>query len=191
MPAVIRDWRKTFGRGDFPFLMVQLAPWNAPLEPTWPELRDAQFYTTQVTPNTAKVVITDLGDPKDIHPPRKRPVGERLAAARHRLWRQGRVPGTDVRSRRVRGTDGLHPLYPRWRRTRRQRRSTPRLHAGRAESPLLRRQSPYPREHGRCRRGDGSQPGGGPGSSGATIRRPVCTTKRGYRRRRSAATTGH
>jgi sialate O-acetylesterase len=79
-PAMIADWRARWGQGDFPFLFVQIAP-NGGMSP---ELREAQLLTLARSPNTAMAVTTDVGDAKDIHPTRKRPVGERLAlAARH------------------------------------------------------------------------------------------------------------
>ncbi len=84
-PAMIADWRKAWGQGDFPFLFVQLAPSmkivTEPQESAWAELRDAQLYTSNIVPNTAIAIITDAGDPEDIHPKRKKPVGDRLALA--------------------------------------------------------------------------------------------------------------
>ncbi len=83
MPDLIRNWRTDWGQGDFPFLMVQLAPFTAadkePVESTWAELREAQLLTAMTTPRTGLAVITDVGDADDIHPPRKEPVGQRLA----------------------------------------------------------------------------------------------------------------
>ena len=76
-PAMIGDWRATWGQGAFPFLFVQIAPHKN----MTPELREAQFVTWQKTPNTAMTVITDLGTPEDIHPTRKEPVAGRLALA--------------------------------------------------------------------------------------------------------------
>ena len=88
-PAMIRNWRKDWGRDDFPFLFVQLAPFRAivkePTESAWAELRDAQLFTMKTVPNTAMAVITDVGDEKDIHPRRKEPVGARLALAARAL----------------------------------------------------------------------------------------------------------
>ncbi len=52
-----------------------------PVESDWAELREAQLFTSQTVPKVGLAVITDLGDEKDIHPPRKREVGERLALA--------------------------------------------------------------------------------------------------------------
>jgi sialate O-acetylesterase len=88
-PAMITDWRRVWGQGDFPFLFVQLAPFkpivDQPVESDWAELREAQLYTAQSVPKTAMAVITDVGDEKDIHPKQKQPVGERLALAARAL----------------------------------------------------------------------------------------------------------
>jgi len=78
-PAMIECWRKDWGQGDFPFLFVQLAPWRPGTN--WPELRESQRETDHKITNTAMAVITDVGDAEDIHPKKKREVGERLAAA--------------------------------------------------------------------------------------------------------------
>ncbi|HEX7596877.1 MAG TPA: sialate O-acetylesterase, partial [Polyangia bacterium] len=80
-PALIADWRRAWNEGDFPFLFVQIAPQR---EMT-PEIREAQLYSWQHTPNTAMVVTTDCGDANDIHPAHKQPVGARLALAARAL----------------------------------------------------------------------------------------------------------
>ncbi|MDB6111192.1 MAG: Sialic acid-specific 9-O-acetylesterase [Pedosphaera sp.] len=84
-PDMIRNWRQDWNQGDFTFLAVQLAPYMAvkdePTDSSWAELREAQLNTTKVLPKTGMAVITDVGNPKDIHPTKKRPVGERLALA--------------------------------------------------------------------------------------------------------------
>jgi sialate O-acetylesterase len=83
--AMIRDWSKAWGC-DFPFLYVQLANYlpvqTDPVQDNavWAFLREAQSQTLDV-PNTAMVVITDIGDANDIHPKDKKTVGERLALA--------------------------------------------------------------------------------------------------------------
>ena len=79
-PTLIQDWRRAFGR-EFPFLFVQIAPHKYMV----PAIRDAQLYTWRTVPRTAMVVITDHGDAEDIHPPRKEPVGARLALAARAL----------------------------------------------------------------------------------------------------------
>ncbi|MEP6662220.1 MAG: sialate O-acetylesterase [Verrucomicrobiota bacterium] len=82
---LIRSWRNEWQEGDFPFLLVQLAPFQAiqkePGESAWAELRDAQLNATKVLPKVGMAVITDVGDEKNIHPTRKKPVGARLALA--------------------------------------------------------------------------------------------------------------
>ena len=80
-PRLIADWREKWGQGDFPFLFVQVAPFNN----LPPEIREAQLLTWQKTPNTAMAVITDAGDATDIHPRHKEPVGVRLALAARAL----------------------------------------------------------------------------------------------------------
>ena len=76
-PAMIANWRQTWGLGDFPFFFVQIAPFQG--QP--PEIREAQLISWQKTKNTAMVVITDHGNPTNIHPTAKEPVGDRLALA--------------------------------------------------------------------------------------------------------------
>lgn len=76
-PALIADWRRSWGQGEFPFLFVQIAPFRS----MRPELREAQLLAWQTTPKTAMVVTLDCGDAEDIHPANKAPVGARLALA--------------------------------------------------------------------------------------------------------------
>jgi sialate O-acetylesterase len=85
LPTMIENWRNDWKQGDFPFLIVQLAPYQAivsePQESAWAELREAQLLTSLHCKNTGVAVITDVGDPKDVHPRKKEPVGARLALA--------------------------------------------------------------------------------------------------------------
>lgn len=89
LPAMITNWRKDWREGNFPFLIVQLAPFMKieaePKESQWAELREAQLLTTLQVPNTGMAVITDVGDENDIHPRWKEPVGARLALAARAL----------------------------------------------------------------------------------------------------------
>lgn len=81
-PAMIADWRKSFGHGDFPFLFVQLAPYayNKQMNTgQLPELWEAQVKTLTGSPNTGMCVTTDIATINDIHPPNKQDVGLRLA----------------------------------------------------------------------------------------------------------------
>jgi sialate O-acetylesterase len=81
-PAMIADWRKHWGQGDFPFYFVQLANFqagtDAGFDSQWGELREAQTMTLAL-PNTGMAVIIDIGESTDIHPKNKQDVGLRLA----------------------------------------------------------------------------------------------------------------
>lgn len=83
LPAMIADWRRHFGLGDFPFYIVQLAAWQpvelAPRENTWAELREAQTMTAKSVPHCGLALAIDIGDANDIHPKNKAEVGRRLA----------------------------------------------------------------------------------------------------------------
>lgn len=80
-PFMIKQWRKEWAQGDFPFYWVQLADYMAekaePGESNWAELREAQTKTLSL-PNTGQAVITDLGEGRDIHPRNKHDVAARL-----------------------------------------------------------------------------------------------------------------
>jgi sialate O-acetylesterase len=83
-PLLIESWRGEWGRGDFPFLFVQLAPYARgetwPVNDDWARLREAQLLALSV-PRTAMVVTTDVGGGGELHPTTKEPVGARLALA--------------------------------------------------------------------------------------------------------------
>jgi sialate O-acetylesterase len=83
LPAMIADWRKLFGQGDFPFYIVSLPAFthhrDQPVEDNWAELREAQAMTARDVRNCGLAVTIDTGDPDDIHPKDKKVVGERLA----------------------------------------------------------------------------------------------------------------
>lgn len=78
-PAMIEDWRARFESGAFPFYFVQIAPFSG-YGGASPDLREAQFLTLGRLKSTGMVVTTDLTpDVDNIHPPRKKEVGQRLA----------------------------------------------------------------------------------------------------------------
>ncbi|HEU6447209.1 MAG TPA: sialate O-acetylesterase [Verrucomicrobiae bacterium] len=84
LPAMIGDWRKLFGQGDFPFYIVSLPAFmhhqNQPPESGgWAEIRAAQAFVARTVKNSALAVTIDTGDPDNIHPPDKKIVGDRLA----------------------------------------------------------------------------------------------------------------
>jgi len=76
--TMIRDWRRSWGEGDFPFLFVQLPNWIADPLNQWPEVREAQRQSLALR-NTGMAVTIDVGDPSNLHPPDKQDVGARLA----------------------------------------------------------------------------------------------------------------
>jgi sialate O-acetylesterase len=83
LPAMIEDWRKLFGQGDFPFYIVSLPAFRhrseTPTDDTWAETRESQALTAATVRNSCLAVTIDTGDPDNIHPKDKLPVGERLA----------------------------------------------------------------------------------------------------------------
>ncbi|MBW8687391.1 sialate O-acetylesterase [Chitinophaga rhizophila] len=81
LPALIADWRRQW-RQPLPFLFVQLPGFMdvqyLPSESNWAMLREAQRKALKV-PNTAMAVTIELGEWNDVHPDRKKEVGDRLA----------------------------------------------------------------------------------------------------------------
>jgi sialate O-acetylesterase len=88
--ALIHQWRRDFNAPEAPFFWVQL-PGLDKMPPTtthedWIALREA-LAANLVLPATGQAITIDVGDATDIHPTRKREVGERLARlARHRVY---------------------------------------------------------------------------------------------------------
>jgi sialate O-acetylesterase len=74
-PLLVTSWRTAFGR-DLPFLFVQLPGLQ---RPHWPAFRESQRRSLDRLPGLGMAVTIDLGDPRDVHPADKQPVGERLA----------------------------------------------------------------------------------------------------------------
>lgn len=80
-PTMINDWRKNWNQGEFPFLFVQIAPYQG----MNPEIREAQLLTLNKVSNTGMAITTDCGDSTAIHPAHKQPVGNRLQLAARAL----------------------------------------------------------------------------------------------------------
>ena len=77
--TLVQDWRRAFGQGDFPFYWVQLANYgNAAKNGHWMRVQEGQVKATALR-NTGIAVITDIGNPTNIHPTNKQDVGRRLA----------------------------------------------------------------------------------------------------------------
>ncbi len=86
--ALIRDWRRNWKQGDFPFLFVQLPNFmeakSEPSESNWALLREAQRRALSL-PNTGMAVTIDIGEWNDVHPLDKKDVGHRLALAAQKV----------------------------------------------------------------------------------------------------------
>ena len=81
--ALIQGWRTVFNNPELGFYYVQLAPYiygnNMPAT-NLPELWEAQSAVEKMFPKIGQAVVNDtVDDIRDIHPVRKKPVGERLA----------------------------------------------------------------------------------------------------------------
>lgn len=85
LAGMIKSWRDTFGQGDFPFFIVELAPFTQivkePVDQEWAVVRESMQWVANNVPKVDTVSIVDVGHESDIHPPQKQPVGERLAQA--------------------------------------------------------------------------------------------------------------
>lgn len=85
LPLLIRDWRKRWDQGAFPFYFVQLPNFKARsddpgAESAWAVMRESMAETLKV-PRTAMAITIDVGEARDIHPKNKQAVGQRLAMA--------------------------------------------------------------------------------------------------------------
>jgi sialate O-acetylesterase len=86
--ALASDWRKKWQNNDAPFLYVQLPGFMdmnyLPSESQWAAFREAQLQSLSI-PNSAMAIAIDLGEWNDIHPDRKKEVGDRLFLAAEKL----------------------------------------------------------------------------------------------------------
>lgn len=86
-PTLVKRWRELWHQGDFPFYYVQIAPYDYAQLPPYNSggkynsayLRDAQRKSLKTIPNSGMAVSLDVGEQALIHPPRKEPIGTRLA----------------------------------------------------------------------------------------------------------------
>lgn len=74
---LINTWRERWGQKDMPFYFVQLTSHYRPHD--WPGARQAQENVSRKLKNAEMAVTVDVGLEKEIHPPKKKPVGVRLA----------------------------------------------------------------------------------------------------------------
>jgi sialate O-acetylesterase len=100
--TLVRDWRRAFGQGDFPFYWVQLANYgNAAKNGHWMRVQEGQVKATALR-HTGIAIINDIGNPTNIHPTNKQDVGRRLAmlaqnTAASPLYRQFTREGDAIR----------------------------------------------------------------------------------------------
>ncbi|MFD2742366.1 MULTISPECIES: sialate O-acetylesterase [Sphingobacterium] len=90
MESLVRAWRTSFRQGELPFYFIQIAPYGHEGRDKTNRV-DAFFREAQeklcALNNVEMVVSMDVGDANDLHPKRKRLLGERLAdIALNRLY---------------------------------------------------------------------------------------------------------
>jgi len=79
--TLVSAWRDQWKTGDFPVMWVQLPEFNHKRNGEyWGLIRDRMRRALDI-PNSAMAVTMGWGDPNDLHPKNKKPVGERLAEA--------------------------------------------------------------------------------------------------------------
>ncbi len=85
LAVLVKQWRDAFGEGDIPFYFVQIAPYAYGDDPNGTSsafIREQQIKATDLIPNSGLVCTNDLTyswERQQIHPCKKKPVGERLA----------------------------------------------------------------------------------------------------------------
>ena len=74
-PTLVKSWRHSWGY-EFPFYYVQLSSLD---RPSWTSFRNSQLKMLKQITNSGMAVSSDAGDSLNVHPKRKKEVGERLA----------------------------------------------------------------------------------------------------------------
>lgn len=75
MPVLVQSWRKAW-ETTLPFYYVQLSSID---RPTWPSFREMQNKLQKEIPNSKMAISMDYGDSINVHPIKKKQIGERLA----------------------------------------------------------------------------------------------------------------
>ena len=115
LTALMHDWRREFGV-ELPFLIVELPnfgnPSIAPAASDWANLREAQRRAVSSDAHAALAVTIDVGDARELHPPNKQAVGQRLArAARHVIYGETLAPSGPVPRSAVRSADRIEVRF--------------------------------------------------------------------------------
>lgn len=77
-PSMVKSWRERWDSPELPIYYVQLPNFNKQ-KVNWAKFRQMQLELLDEMDNVGMAVTIDVGDPKDIHPKNKQPVGNRLA----------------------------------------------------------------------------------------------------------------
>ena len=120
METLVTEWRKRWAEGDFPFYAVQLAALKN--NSNNPRVREQQAAILTL-PNSGLAVTIDIGDPANVHPKNKEPLGDRLSrvALANVYGRKMEYSGPIYASMKVEGdavrlsfthADGLTTHYP-------------------------------------------------------------------------------
>lgn len=102
LQSLIEGWREDWGNAELPFIIVCLAGWAGSQGSTgdaldFAFLREAQIATAQRVDHVGIVSAVDLGDRKDLHPPDKKPVGQRAGSwALANVYGRGGISGGPV-----------------------------------------------------------------------------------------------
>lgn len=110
LSRMIGAWRAAWQKPMLPFLIVQIAPYHsakpAPGDSRDAEMREAQAQIARTVPAVGLAVTTDVGDPKDIHPVQKEPVGARLALLARQIAYGEKIVASGPTFRSVRYENG-------------------------------------------------------------------------------------
>ncbi|MDE0896691.1 MAG: sialate O-acetylesterase, partial [Planctomycetota bacterium] len=107
-PLLISDWRRQWRDERLPFLFVQLPSMGRPY---WPVFREQQRGFSSQIKHVGMAVTIDVGHPTDVHPRRKKPVGERLAALAMHIAYGGPQPSTGPLVQSARAKDVTVSLH--------------------------------------------------------------------------------
>lgn len=109
LKTLINNWRNAWGDNTLPFYLVQLPNYSDPSgDIQWARIRQAQLETSLEVGHTAMAVTIDLGDPHNIHPNNKKPVGDRLALlalAKQYNITQSVISGPVIKNIKVKGNE--------------------------------------------------------------------------------------
>ena len=182
--TMIRDWRNSWGEGDFPFLFVQIANWNTEPGELWPEVRNAQRQALALR-NTGMAVTIDIGDPNDIHPKNKQDVGLRLSLAARAITygEKSRMVRPALPRNHAGGTCAARLVRSRERVDGERARRLRDLKS-RARMESIRRPMPRSRAHPSWCRVLRCQPRCRCATDGRRIRIAICSTRKDCRHRR-------